>query len=128
MKYALAVTASPAQLGHGSAMRFIKALISAGHEIEQVFFYQDAVHIGNSLTVYPQDETNTLQQWQSLAASENIELVICIAAAIRRGVLDNTEQNRYEKPAHNLAEHFSVAGLGSWVEQMDKADRVMVFG
>ncbi|GAB2596793.1 hypothetical protein GCM10026986_25270 [Nitrincola alkalisediminis] len=69
-----------------------------------------------------------MRAWQALAEEHSIDLVICIAAAIRRGVLDSTEAKRYEQNQTNLAEKFNLSGLGQLVEACILSDRVITFG
>ena len=51
----------------------------------------------------------------------------CIASALRRGLLNEQEATRYEKPAANLMQGFTIAGLGEWVEAVATSDRVIYF-
>jgi len=67
-------------------------------------------------------------QWQALARDHDIDLVVCIAAALRRGVLDESEQSRYEKPANNLAAGFVLGGLGQLLDAAVSSDRLITFG
>ena len=50
------------------------------------------------------------------------------AAAVRRGVLDANEAQRYEKPGHNLHEGFELSGLGQLTEAAIVSDRMITFG
>ncbi|MCY1175138.1 putative sulfurtransferase DsrE [compost metagenome] len=54
--------------------------------------------------------------------------VVCIAAALRRGVLNPEEARRYERPAANLAEGWELSGLGQLHEAAQMADRLVSFG
>lgn len=57
-----------------------------------------------------------------------VDLVICISAAQRRGLLCADEAARRGKQDDDLATGFRIGGLGQWVEAMLEADRVIVFG
>ncbi|WP_027856082.1 sulfurtransferase complex subunit TusD [Marinobacterium jannaschii] len=111
-----------------SALRFAQALLDAGHSIHRVFFYADGVQCGNNLASPPQDEINLPQHWQQLASEHQLDLVVCIAAAVKRGVLDQNEAGRYEKSGHNLADGFELSGLGQLAEATLVSDRVITFG
>ncbi len=111
-----------------SALRFARALLDGGHQIHRVFFYADGVQCGNSLASPPQDEMNLPLSWQQLATEHQLDLVVCIAAAVKRGVLDQNEAGRYEKPGHNLAQGFELSGLGQLAEATIVSDRVITFG
>ncbi|SFX04424.1 sulfurtransferase complex subunit TusD [Marinospirillum alkaliphilum] len=110
-----------------SALRFARAALAAGHQIQRVFFYQDGVLLANALTCPPQDETHLTREWQQLAANHQLELLVCVAAALRRGILDQKEAARHGLAHHNLAEGFTLAGLGQLVDGMSSTDRLMTF-
>jgi tRNA 2-thiouridine synthesizing protein D len=111
-----------------TAYNFVKAALQGGHQVPRVFFYHDGVNVGTRLSVPPQDERNIQQNWTALGKEHEIDLVICIAAAQRRGVLDEDEARRQGKDAHNMAEGFRISGLGQLVEMGIETDRLMMFG
>jgi len=103
MIFSLIVYAAPYSAeGSASALRFAESLVEQGHQLYRVFFYGDGVHNSNHLHSPPQDEINIPERWKLLAETHDIDLVVCIAASLRRGILDQKEATRYEKPAHNL--------------------------
>jgi len=129
MKFSLLVLGNPySQQSVNTALRFARAAIAAGHSIYRVFLYHDGVNCGNALITPPQDENNIPEQWAELAKTHDIDLVVCVASALRRGILDQTEADRYEKANHNLAEGFEISGLGQLVEATIVCDRVITFG
>lgn len=129
MIFSIVVTGAPySSQAADSALRYCKSLIKLEHQIHRVFFYADGVHNGSELAVPPQDETNIPQQWAQLAEEHSLDLVVCIAAAVRRGVLDENEANRYEKNSFNLTAPFALSGLGQLVEAGIVSDRVVTFG
>ena len=105
-----------------------KAALEKGHEIFRVFFYHDGVNNGTRLTVPPQDDRNLQQCWTELGQKYNLDLVVCIAAAQRRGILDESEAKRQGKDANNIAPGFRISGLGQLIEAGIEADRLVVFG
>lgn len=129
MIFSLAIYAAPySSQASDSAYRFAQALLENGHSLYRVFFYHDAVHTASSLTTPQQDETHFTRSWQSLAENHNIDLVVCIAAALKRGLLNQQEAARYEKPASNLASGFEISGLGQLVDAAVMSDRLVTFG
>jgi tRNA 2-thiouridine synthesizing protein C len=72
-------------------------------------FYHDGVNNGTRLTVPPQDDRNLQRQWSELALMHHIDLVVCIAAAQRRGILDANEAKRQGKDADNIAPGFRIS-------------------
>ena len=111
-----------------SALAFAKAAQHQGHTIVRVFFYGDGIQNANELITPPQDEANLVHQWQQLAQTHSVELIVCIAAALRRGLLDASEAKRYNKAQGNLAQGFIISGLGQLVEAAVLSDRFITFG
>ena len=111
-----------------SALQFVRAALDKGHEIFRVFFYHDGVNNGTRLTVPPQDDRKLQRAWSELALTKNLDLVVCIAAAQRRGVLDAKEAKRQGKDGDNIAPGFRISGLGQLIEAGIQADRLVTFG
>ena len=68
------------------------------------------------------------QNWSELAAEHDLDLVVCVAAAQRRGLLDESEAKRHSKDANNIAEGFRISGLGQLIEMGIETDRLVTFG
>jgi tRNA 2-thiouridine synthesizing protein D len=129
MKFTVQVNEGPYQhQASDSAQQFIKAALEKGHEIYRVFFYHDGVNNGTRLTVPPQDDRNLQKGWTELAEAHGLDLVICIAAAQRRGIMDADEAKRQGLDADNIAPGFRISGLGQLIEGGIQADRTVVFG
>jgi len=118
MKLGILVNEGPYQhQASDSAYLFCKAAIARGHEVSRVFFYHDGVNNSTRLTEPPQDDRNIVARWSKLGADHGVDLVVCVAAALRRGIKDE-----------NLAPGFRISGLGQLVESGIQADRLVVFG
>lgn len=129
MKFGILVNEGPyTHQASDSAYQFTKAALDKGHEIFRVFFYHDGVNNGTRLTVPPQDDRNIVNRWTELAKAHNLDLVVCVAAAQRRGLLDANEAKRNGKDADNIADGFRISGLGQLIEAGIQADRLVVFG
>ncbi len=129
MKFGVVVSEGPyTHQAADSAYLFVKAALDAGHEVPRVFFYHDGVNVSTRLSVPPQDERNIQQNWTALAKEHEVDLVVCIAAAQRRGLLDENEANRQGKDANNIAEGFRISGLGQLIEMGIQTDRLVTFG
>ena len=111
-----------------TAYHFTRAALSKGHEIFRIFFYHDGVNNGTRLTTPPQDDRNIVDRWSALAEEHGLDLVVCVAAAQRRGIVDESEAARHGKDAGNIAPGFRISGLGQLVEAGIESDRVVVFG
>ena len=129
MIFSLAIYAAPySSQASDSAYRFAMAALASGHQIYRVFFYHDAVHNASALITPPQDEIHFSNSWQQASKAHNIDLVVCIAAALKRGLLNEQEAERNEKPAFNLADGFEISGLGQLVDAAVISDRLITFG
>jgi tRNA 2-thiouridine synthesizing protein D len=111
-----------------SAYQFARAAIAAGHSVDRIFFYHDGVNNGTRLTTPPQDDRNVVARWSALAAEHNVDLVLCVAAAQRRGLVDEGEAKRNGKDADNIAPGFRISGLGQLIESAIECDRLITFG
>lgn len=111
-----------------TAYQFAKAAIEKGHEIYRVFFYHDGVNNGTRLTTPPQDDRHIVNRWTELAEKNNVDLVVCVAAAQRRGIADADEAKRNSKDADNIAPGFRISGLGQLIEAGIQCDRLVTFG
>lgn len=129
MKLAVMVNEGPYQhQSSDSAYLFTKAALDKGHEISRVFFYHDGVNNGTRYAVPPQDDRNITQLWSELSKKHSLDLVVCVAAAQRRGILDADEAKRHGKSGDNIADGFRISGLGQLIEAGIQADRLVVFG
>lgn len=129
MKFAILVNEGPyTHQASDTAYQFAKAVLAKGHEIFRVFFYHDGVNNATRLTTPPQDDRNIVSRWSKLAEENNLDMVVCVAAAQRRGIVDEGEMKRNGKDATNLAPGFRISGLGQLIEAGIQADRLVVFG
>lgn len=129
MKFGILLNEGPYQhQASDTAYKFVEAALEAGHEIFRVFFYHDGVNNSTRYTVPPQDDRNIQERWSALAEKHNIDLVVCIAAAQRRGILDENEAKRQGKDGDNIAPGFRISGLGQLIEAGIQCDRLVTFG
>ena len=128
MKFSIVVQGAPYSAASSlSALHFVQAALDSGHEIYRVFFYNDGVYNANELIAPPQDETDISAEWAKLSQTYDIELIICIASSLRRGILDKNEAERYEKSSANLNSAFTISGLGQLIDAGLSADRTITF-
>lgn len=129
MKFGIVVNEGPyTHEASDTAYQFSKAALEKGHEVLRVFFYHDGVNNGTRLTTPPQDDRHITNRWSELAEQHGLDLVVCIAAAQRRGIVDPDEAKRQGKDANNIASGFRISGLGQLIRVGIQADRLMVFG
>jgi tRNA 2-thiouridine synthesizing protein D len=129
MKFGILVNEGPyTHEAADSAYQFAKAALDKGHELTRVFFYHDGVNNGTRFTTPPQDDRNLVNLWSDLAKEHNVDLVVCVAAAQRRGIVDADEAKRHGKDGNNIADGFRISGLGQLIEASIQSDRLVVFG
>jgi len=80
------------------------------------------------LTTPPQDDRHIQKRWSELAIQHKLDLVLCVAACQRRGIVDEDEMKRNGKDANNIAPEFRISGLGQLIEAGIEADRLVTFG
>ncbi|NBI13863.1 sulfurtransferase complex subunit TusD [[Haemophilus] felis] len=124
MRYVLCIK-QPVYGSQGAflAYQLAVALLAKGHQLHQVFFFQSGVTVGNTFVNPANDEFNLVQAWQQLSNQHYFPLHLCIAAAQRRGVVD--QQSAKDQQSCNLADGFVLAGLGEFSRAVLEADRVI---
>ena len=80
------------------------------------------------MTIPPQDDRHVVNRWSELAEQHGLDMVVCVAAAQRRGILDADEAKRNGKDGDTIAPGFRISGLGQLIEAGIEADRLLVFG
>ena len=128
MKFAIALFSPAHAPSSRRALRFAQAALAGGHEIVRLFFYQEGVHSASSNVVFAQDELDMTREWREWVHAQQLDAVVCIAAALRRGVLNAEEAQRYSRPATNLDAPWALSGLGQLHEATQLADRLVCFG
>lgn len=118
MKFGILINEGPfTHQASDSAYQFAKAALAKGHEVGRVFFYHDGVNNSNRLSEPQADDRNLIKLWSQLGQEHKIDLVVCVAAALRRGIKDEI-----------LAPGFRISGLGQLVEAGIECDRLVTFG
>ena len=84
---------------------------------------------------YQHQASDTAYKFIEAAIEEGHEIfrvffyhVLCVAAAQRRGMVDEDEMKRNSKDANNIAGKFRISGLGQLIEAGIQADRMITFG
>jgi len=117
MKLSLLIQGGPLSTSAPStALHFAREAVSLGHTLYRVFLYKDAVYLANRFNSAPADETDLQSEWQTFATDSGAELTVCIAAGQRRGIVED-----------DIAEGFSIVGLGQMIEAMFESDRTVTF-
>jgi len=118
MNFALLVNEGPfTHQASDSAYQFAKAAIEKGHKVSRVFFYYDGVYNANKASSPQADDRNLVKLWGEMGKEHKVDLVVCVAAGLRRGIVEDT-----------LADGFRISGLGQLIEAGMGADRLITFG
>ncbi|WPC30895.1 sulfurtransferase complex subunit TusD [Pseudomonas moraviensis] len=128
MKFAIALFSAAHASSSRRALLFAQAALAGGHEIVRLFFYQDGVFNASDAVVTPQDELDLPRQWRAFINDKQLDGVVCIAAALRRGVLNEEEAKRYQRDAISLSAPWELSGLGQLHDAVQDADRLVCFG
>ncbi|MFT6365196.1 MAG: tRNA 2-thiouridine synthesizing protein D [Halioglobus sp.] len=88
----------------------------------------EGVHAGSNNHVMPQDENNPVDLWAEMSDQHSVDLVLCVSSAIKRGLLDSSEAQRYGKGSSTIHPAFVISGLGQLVDATAVSDRLVTFG
>ncbi len=126
--FCLLVSASPLKTqAHLTAIRFVETLNTLKIRVRSIFFYQDAVLVANIHSIPPSDEPQIRDRWIKLAEEGAFELQTCVAASLRRGILDQRLAEEYEQAASANGQ-FVMTGLGQLAAAMsDKQVKLIHF-
>ncbi len=128
MKFAIALFSAAHAPSSRRALLFAQAALAGGHEIVRLFFYQDGVYNAANSIVTPQDEQDMPREWREFIEQHQLDGVVCIAAALRRGVLNADEAQRYQRTAVSVEAPWELSGLGQLHDAVQAADRLICFG
>jgi tRNA 2-thiouridine synthesizing protein D len=111
-----------------AAYRFACELVARGHTLYRVFFFGDGVLNSTRLGCATGNDADLPRLWQSLAEEHGVDLVSCVSSALRRGIVDAQQAERYGLDGASLRAGFELSGLGQLVEACIRSDRVVDFG
>lgn len=113
----LLITAAPESLGAKNALDYVKAHAKSAKLT--VFFYGDGAYIANGLRFFADDQ-DIADEWVSLSKTYGFDLLVCVSAALARGVSDATHAQRHRLATHNLKEGFRLVGLSELAMAIDE--------
>lgn len=126
--YSILITSPPYDSDAGTAARsFAGHAIAQGHRIDHVFFYQQGIYHANSYITPPNDQINEPQAWRELHEQSGVRLLVCITAALKRGVTDTHNAADHDIDGCNLQAPFEQAGLGEFFSALHGCDHVVQF-
>ncbi len=101
-----------------SLLRFARAAFDLQHQIDHIFFYQDAVLAVSADSDLPSDEPDNVAKLVEFCQQQQIPLLYCVTAAEKRGIATETRPARAG---------FIAAGLAEFAMRLDAVDRVVQF-
>ena len=128
MIFSLLIHSAPSSQASLSAFQFAQALLRQDHSLYRVFFYHDGAYHGSAIHCVGQDEFDLSKAWNELQKENDLDMVVCIAAGLKRGIIDSTEALRYEQEHHNLNTQIELSGLGQLADATVNSDRLITFG
>lgn len=93
-----------------------------------MFFYHDGIYNALRDSRPPGDERDIVKRWSELYRQSNIDLVVCVSSAQRRGLLEQSVAKKVGGYDKALADGFRIAGLGLLMEAVIDSDRHVTFG
>lgn len=101
-----------------SLLRFARSARELQHQIDHIFFYQDAVQAVTADIDLPADEPDNAALLADFCQQHQIPLLYCVTAAEKRGVATESRPARAG---------FIAAGLAEFAMRLDSVDRVVQF-
>lgn len=101
-----------------SVLRFAQAALLQRHQIDHIFFYQDAVQAIVAGVDLPADEPDNAAMLSAFCQEHHIPLLYCVTAAEKRGFATATAPARAG---------FVAAGLAEFAMRLDAVNQVVQF-
>lgn len=126
--YSILITSPPIEdAGIHTAQQFARALPAQGHVLDNVFFYGAGVLNANALSQPASDETFPYQRWQLVQSETECRLIVCITAALKRGIVGEAEALENGDSQYNLKAPFEQAGLGEFFSAIHNCNHLVQF-
>ena len=110
-----------------SAAKYAEAVISRGHTVKAIFFYQQGVEHANALSLVPRDELDNSPSFKSLNQQYNIPLLLCVTAAEKRGIINAEQAHNEVLEHHNIDDTYTIAGLAEMAAIAAECHHVVQF-
>ncbi|MDX5407227.1 MAG: DsrE family protein [Chromatiaceae bacterium] len=101
-----------------SVLCFVKASLAQGHQIEHVFLYQAAVNAVAAEQDLPADEPDLSAELVQFCQQQQIDLLFCVTAAEKRGVISQS---------HPAKAGYIAAGLAEFAMRQANIDKLVQF-
>lgn len=126
--YSLLITSAPYEGQETNrSLALARCLLADGHHVSNVFFYGRGVLHANDFMLESGDEFFPRKHWVALAKDHQIPLLVCVTAAIKRGVVSSQEAEENGLPGSNLRAPFEQVGLGAFFTALHTCDKLVQF-
>lgn len=101
-----------------SVLLFARTALATGHHIDHIFLYQDAVYSVAAHCDLPSDEPDLSAELADFCQQHNIDLLFCVTAAEKRGVV---------APQLQAKAGYTAAGLAEFALRQAAIDKLVQF-
>lgn len=133
MKYSLLIYSDNSDNGAATALSLAQAIVASQHTLYRLFFYREGVMLAqkNSAVSLTQQSARSLSQqgaWQQFVHDNDLDAIVCVSAAVRRGLVSEKESQSTTLAYEHIASGFQVSGLGQLADALANSDRIVSFG
>ena len=128
MEYTICIVNGPTSQAPMTALRFAQAVLKKNHSINKIFFYMDGVYNTSKFITGSQYHKKISQEWQRLIKQYNLSAMVCVSAALKRGITSAEEASLNELSGFSLAGDYEMSGITEWISAIVKSDRHIIFG
>lgn len=121
------ITCSPEALNTSlNALAFCEELAKQS-AINHVFFYQQGVLQANGMIAPGTGDIHLPSRWAALAKQYDFPLHVCVGAATKRGIVDETQAEELGLAQSTLHAGFEQVGLGEFFTALHQSDKMVQF-
>src|SRR5579862_1894779 len=113
MIYTLIVSSNHLTTGR-QALQLAQDILAQHDQINRIYFLFDGAYVANKYIDMPTDEFNLTKAWADFAANHDLQLAVCSASGLRRGISQET-----------VAMGFCLGSIGELLESCNAADQVL---
>lgn len=110
------VTSSPRDRDSAQqALAAVQSMLADKITIDHIFFYGDGVETANTKLSTNSNEQSPTHAWQTIAADNDIPLIVCVTAAEKRNIFADD----------NLALAFEAHGMGEFFSRLHDVEQLV---
>jgi tRNA 2-thiouridine synthesizing protein D len=125
MKYSLFIYSDNNDNGAATALSLAQAIVDSQHTLYRLFFYREGVMLAQKNSTRSLPPQNA---WQQFVHDNDLDAVVCVSAAVRRGLVSEQGSQSTALAYEHIASGFQVSGLGQLADALANSDRIVSFG